>query len=152
MAALAALSLPVQHLSAQKVLTPEMLNTLQRVGGLSLAPDGKHLLFTISTPDIAANKSTTKVYVLNLMEARRKPTEVAVGRSPYWLPGGVAYAWVTKEGVVYRHLYEDGPDRVVEAQLRIYNVHTGALGVLSSWLGLRLKWGAHLQALREMDA
>lgn len=127
-AALATLSLPVQHLSAQKVLTPETLNTLHRVGGLSLAPDGKHLLFTISTPDIAANKSTTKVYLLNLMQAQREPTEVAVGRSPYWLPGGVAYAWVTKEGVVYRHLYEDGPDRVIKVPGGVGNLHWSPSG------------------------
>jgi len=120
--ALAALSSSAS-LVAQKVLTPEMLNTLHRVGGLTLAPDGKHLLFTVSTPDIAANKSSTKVYLLNLTEANRKPTEVAAGRSPYWLPGGVAYAWVGKEGVVYRHLYEDGPDRVIKVNGGFGNLH-----------------------------
>ena len=77
--AIVALSLLVQDLSAQNVLTPEILNSLHRVGSLTLAPDGKHLLFTISTPDIQANKGSTKVYLLNLMEAGRKPTEVAVG-------------------------------------------------------------------------
>jgi dipeptidyl aminopeptidase/acylaminoacyl peptidase len=123
-----AASLLVSQLAAQKVLTPEMLNTLHRVGGLTLAPDGKHLLFTVSTPDIAANKSATKIYLLDLTDAARKPAEVAVGRSPYWLPGGVAYAWVAKDGVVYRHLYEDGPDRVIKVSGGVSNLHWSPSG------------------------
>lgn len=126
--AIVALSLPVQDLSAQKVLTPEILNSLHRVGSLTLAPDGKHLLFTISTPDIQANKGSTKVYLLNLMEAGRKPTEVAVGRSPYWLPNSVSFAWVGKEGVVRRHLYEDGPDIVTSVDGGISNLHWSPAG------------------------
>tara|TARA_R110002096_G_scaffold211899_6_gene399251 strand:- start:2056 stop:4125 length:2070 start_codon:yes stop_codon:yes gene_type:complete len=126
--ALAALSLPVANLSAQKVLTPEILNSLHRVGSLTLAPDGKHLLFTISTPDVQANKSSTKVYLLNLMEAGRKPTEVAVGRSPYWLPNSASFAWVGKEGIVRRHLYEDGPDIVTPVEGGVSNLHWSPAG------------------------
>ena len=126
--AIVALSLLVQDLSAQKVLTPEILNSLHRVGSLTLAPDGKHLLFTISTPDIQANKGSTKVYLLNLMEAGRKPTEVAVGRSPYWLPNSVSFAWVGKEGIVRRHLYEDGPDIVTAVDGGISNLHWSPAG------------------------
>ena len=63
------LPMPLQNLSAQAVLTPEILNQLHRVGGLTLAPDGKHLLFTVSTPDSQANKGTTRVYLLSLEEA-----------------------------------------------------------------------------------
>ena len=48
---LAAAAVVLSGVAAQKVLTPELLNSLGRVGGLTLAPDGKHLLFTVSTPD-----------------------------------------------------------------------------------------------------
>lgn len=122
-------TLSIQDLPAQdKVLTPEILNSLHRVGSLTLAPDGKHLLFTISTPDIAANKGTTKVYLLNLMEAGRQPAEVAVGRSPYWMPDSQSFGWVTKEGIVRRHLYEDGPDIVTKVDGPVSNLHWSPAG------------------------
>jgi dipeptidyl aminopeptidase/acylaminoacyl peptidase len=100
-------------LVAQKVLTPEILNSLGRVGSLSLAPDGKHLLYTVSTPDLAANKGSTELFLLNLGEAGRAPERVGAGRAPCWLRGGVEFAWLTSEGIKVRHLYEDGPDRTV---------------------------------------
>lgn len=120
---LAAALLAASSLSAQKVLTPEILNTLGRVGSLTLAPDGKHLLFTVSTPDLKANKGTTELFLLNLTEAGRKPTKVGIGRSPYWLRGGVEFAWVTKKGIQVRNLYEDGPDRTIELDGPISNLH-----------------------------
>ncbi|MFK7741637.1 MAG: prolyl oligopeptidase family serine peptidase [Planctomycetota bacterium] len=95
------------------MLTPEVLNGLGRVGSLKLAPDGKHLLFTVSTPNVAQNRSRTELFLLNLVEPGRKPVAVAEAHSPQWLPGGVAFAFATKEAVVTRHLYEDGPDVVV---------------------------------------
>ena len=110
------------------MLTPEILSTLHRVGGLTLAPDGKHLLFTVSTPDIVANKNTTKVFLLNLMEAGRKPVEVAIGSSPYWLPSSAEFAWVSKAGVVRRHLYEDGPDIVIPVAGGVSNLHWSPSG------------------------
>lgn len=124
----AAMLLLVPNLSAQKVLTPEVLSSLHRVGGLTLAPDGKHLLFTVSTPDVAANKSTTKVFLLNLTASGRKPQEVAVGHSPYWLPNSASFAWVTKAGVVRRHLYEDGPDIVTKVEGGVSNLHWSPSG------------------------
>ena len=104
----------VAGLAAQKVLTPEILNTLGRVGSLSLAPDGKHLLFTVSTPDLAANKGTTELFLLNLTEAGKRPAKVGAGSSPCWLSGGVEFAWQTEGVIKIRHLYEDGPDRTIQ--------------------------------------
>lgn len=122
------LPMPLQNLSAQAVLTPEILNQLHRVGGLTLAPDGKHLLFTVSTPDIQANKGTTRVYLLSLEEAGRKPVEVGVGRSPYWLPGSASFVWLTKQGLVMRQLYEDGPDILTSVPSGISNLHWSPAG------------------------
>ena len=82
MVAFAALSLPVSKLSAQKVLTPEILSQMHRVSGLTLAPDGKHLLFTVSTPDLQANKNKSSVFLLDLTQPANVPREVAVGSSP----------------------------------------------------------------------
>ncbi|MAD34620.1 MAG: peptidase S9 [Planctomycetes bacterium] len=113
----------VAGLAAQKVLTPEILNTLGRVGSLTLAPDGKHLLFTVSTPDLAANKGSTELFLLNLTEAGRRPAKVGSGRSPCWLRGGVEFAWQTEGVIKIRHLYEDGPDRTIQLDGPVANLH-----------------------------
>lgn len=108
--------------AATRVLTPEALNSLGRVGSPQLAPDGKHLLFTVSTPDLAANKSRTVLYLLDLTEPGREPAEVAAGHSPQWLSNGAEFAFVDERGVVRRHLYEDGPDIVVEVAGGVSNL------------------------------
>ena len=128
MVAFAALSLPVSKLSAQKVLTPEILSQMHRVSGLTLAPDGKHLLFTVSTPDLQANKNKSSVFLLDLTQPANVPREVAVGSSPYWLPSSAEFAWVSKEGVVRRHLYEDGPDIVTPVAGGVANLHWSPSG------------------------
>jgi len=110
-------------LSAQKVLTPEVLNTLGRVGSLTLAPDGKHLLFTVSTPDLEANQGSTELFLLNVTEAGKAPAKVGRGRSPYWLRGGVEFAWIDEDGIKVRHLYEDGPDRTITLDGPVSNLH-----------------------------
>lgn len=112
---------------AQQVLTPEILNQLHRVGGLTLAPDGKHLLFTVSTPDLAANKGNTKVFLLDLTQPGRQPKEVAEGRSPLWLPSSVAFAYVNKQGVVTRQLYEDS-EKQIPVEGGVSNLHWSPSG------------------------
>ncbi len=79
-------------LPAQQLLTPETLVQLQRVGELALAPGGKHLLFTVRTPDLASNRSKATVYLLDTA-AGSKPVAVAEGGAPVWRRD--AYAYVT---------------------------------------------------------
>ncbi|HVZ25385.1 MAG TPA: hypothetical protein VG842_05005, partial [Sediminibacterium sp.] len=47
---------------AQKNLTPEALWKLGRVSGLGISKDDQFIIFTVSTPNVAENKSTTKLY------------------------------------------------------------------------------------------
>jgi len=115
-------------LPAQKVLTPELLNSLGRVGSLTLAPDGKHLLFTVSTPDLAANRGTTELFLLNLTEPGRAPARVGPGRSPRWLRGGAAFAWLADDAIQVRSLYEDGPDRAIALDGPVANLHFAPTG------------------------
>ena len=49
---------------AQNTLTPEMLWKLGRVSALGLSKDRKYVVYKVSTPDIAANKSTGKTYII----------------------------------------------------------------------------------------
>src|ERR1044071_10407671 len=49
---------------SQGVMTPELLWKLGRVSGLGISKDGKYLLYSVSTPDIEANKSKRKSYMI----------------------------------------------------------------------------------------
>ena len=92
----------VLSLPSQQVLTPEGLVALQRVSELALSPDGKHLLFTVRTVDLAENRSAAKVWLLPL--ATGKPAPVADGSQPVWLGNSQEFAFATKEGVVRQPL------------------------------------------------
>ncbi|MBL8728837.1 MAG: S9 family peptidase [Planctomycetes bacterium] len=102
------LSLPAQTASPPKVLTPELLTDLSRVGELALSPDGQHLLFTVRTTLLAENRSVAKIWHLPLAVQGAAAAEVAAGSSPVWLPGSAAYAFVTKDGIKSQPLL-DGP-------------------------------------------
>ena len=47
-------------------MTPEFLWKLSRVSGVGLTKDKTALVYTVSTPDAAENKSSRKTYMLNL--------------------------------------------------------------------------------------
>ncbi|SDN08369.1 S9 family peptidase [Siphonobacter aquaeclarae] len=51
---------------AQSSLTPEQLWKLGRVSGLGLSKDKQYVLYAVSTPDVAANKSQRKLYRIPL--------------------------------------------------------------------------------------
>lgn len=57
------LLIPV-FLFAQNKMTPEILWKLGRVSGLGISKDGKYVLYSVSTPDAAENKSTRKTYMI----------------------------------------------------------------------------------------
>lgn len=45
-------------------MTPELLWKLGRVSGLGISKDGKYVLYSVSTPDVDANKSKRKSYMM----------------------------------------------------------------------------------------
>ncbi|MBC5862199.1 S9 family peptidase [Flavobacterium turcicum] len=64
------LLLPLLMLSlntmAQNVMTPELLWKLGRVTPLGLSKDGKNIVYQVSTPDVAANKSVSKRFAISV--------------------------------------------------------------------------------------
>lgn len=49
-------------LQAQQLMTPELLWRLGRVNGLGITPDGKNVVYSVSTPILDANKNMTRYY------------------------------------------------------------------------------------------
>ena len=50
------------NLQAQAVMTPELLWKLGRVSGIGVSKDKKSVIYTVTTPDVASNKSSSKTY------------------------------------------------------------------------------------------
>jgi dipeptidyl aminopeptidase/acylaminoacyl peptidase len=53
-------------LCAQNTMTPELLWQLGRVTGLGITPDGKNVIYRVSTPNLAEDKSLSKLYSIPL--------------------------------------------------------------------------------------
>ncbi len=51
---------------AQSTMTPELLWKLGRVSGLGVTPDGKHVIYSVNTPDWEANKGSSKMYQISI--------------------------------------------------------------------------------------
>ncbi len=52
--------------SAQQTMTPELLWSLGRVSALGISKDGKSVIYKVSTPNVAENKSGSKFYSIPL--------------------------------------------------------------------------------------
>lgn len=50
--------------SAQNVMTPELLWKLGRVSGLGLSNDGQYVVYSVSIPNAAENRSSRKTYIV----------------------------------------------------------------------------------------
>lgn len=58
---------------AQDLMTPEKLWQLGRVSGLGISKDKKHVVYNVSTPNVEANKSSSKKYMVSLMDGSVQP-------------------------------------------------------------------------------
>ena len=62
------------HAMAQNTMTPELLWKLGRINPLGISKDGKNIVYKVSTPSVAENKSSSKTYILPISGG--VPTEV----------------------------------------------------------------------------
>jgi dipeptidyl aminopeptidase/acylaminoacyl peptidase len=59
---------------AQNVMTPELLWKLGRLSPLGISKDGKNIIYSVSTPSVEENKSSSKTYMLPINGGN--PTEI----------------------------------------------------------------------------
>lgn len=88
-----ALSAPV-FLSAQNVMTPEKMLTLQRLGVSAVSPDQNTLVYKTSKLDLSTEKSQSQNYFLNLLSLKINPVELGKKSVIQWDKNGL----YTKEG------------------------------------------------------
>jgi len=95
---------------AQRAIRFEDLAAIHRIGAPQLSPDGKWIAYDVSTPDLAANKSFSGVY---LMPAAGGPPKAISDvkhqdNGPSWSPDGKTIAYVSnRDGGAHQvYLYD----------------------------------------------
>src|SRR3954469_7660514 len=60
------LILPAFLFAQQNIMNPELLLSLGRVSGIGLSKDKQSIIYSVTTPNVALNKSTKKIYRIPL--------------------------------------------------------------------------------------
>ena len=133
-----------QQTSQSSMMTPEMLLTMARIGGFSLSPNGKQVVYSVSLPSIQDNKAKTQLFLVNSDGSGRKAltdgTRTAV--SPRWIEGGkrIAYLTVIEGEMQLVSILPDGSD-----QRQVTRIPGGITGYLYSQDGKQLVYTADIK-------
>lgn len=92
---------PAPKARPQRPFPPERLFAIPRVGEPALSPDGRRLLYTVRTVDLAQNRSAGEVHLLELGTGGVDAV-VGQGSSPTWLGDGSRFAFLGAGGLHVR--------------------------------------------------
>lgn len=101
-------------LTAQNVLTPELLWKLKRVSGGTVSPDGKFLLYSQRTFDMDANKGNTDLYVIDLKSKKTQQitnTPFSEFEAQWGKNNSIWFLSSEKDGVQIWKMNEDGSNK-----------------------------------------
>ncbi len=98
-------------------LTPEALWAMGRIGGLSVSPDGKKVVYTVAYYSVPQNKSHRVIYTMNIdgTDNRQLTTSAKSEGEPCWIKGGAKIAYLSSENGKSEiwEMNTDGTDRQV---------------------------------------
>jgi dipeptidyl aminopeptidase/acylaminoacyl peptidase len=79
----------------RRPVTIEDMGTMKRIAAPALSPDGKWVAYTLTTPDVKANKSSSDVWISSVdgKVHRQLTTNTAADRNPVWSPDGSQIAF-----------------------------------------------------------
>lgn len=99
------------NMSANDLMTPETLWSMHRLGSFDVSPQGNLIVYTVSTPDIEANKNRTAICLIKPDGTGR--VQLTQGKEsqvePAFVPGGERIAYL-QGGNLWTMKY-DGSDR-----------------------------------------
>ena len=105
------MALYTHEMKADDLMTPETLWSMHRVGSYTVSPDGGTVAYTVTTPDIAANRNVSSILTISIDGTGRKVlSEGDKSESePAFIEGGKRIAFIL-EGNVWS-MEADGSDR-----------------------------------------
>ena len=111
------------------IMTPEVLWSFGRLGDVSVSPDEKKILYSVTYFDIAQNKSNRELFVMNIDGSDKKQiTHTQTNESAaVWTPNGEKVAFMSSESGA-NQLWEMNPDG--GNRKMISNVEDGITGFL----------------------
>ncbi len=107
------LTLNLTMAQAQKQnFTPEMLNSLARVSDMQLSPDGKWVIYKVSTPSIKENKFNSEIKAVSIdgKETKVLSGDDAKDRNMRWTPDGKRIAFISGRDETAQIYIMDFPD------------------------------------------
>lgn len=114
-----------------RTLTPEVLWAMGRIGGLSVSPDAKQIVYSTSYYSVPLNKSNSELFIMNSDGTENKQlTNTAFSEgSAVWIKNGSKIAFVSTESGSPQ-VWEMNPDGTGKKQLS--SVENGIEGFLFS--------------------
>jgi dipeptidyl aminopeptidase/acylaminoacyl peptidase len=105
-----------------KRMTPEALWAMGRIGGVSISPDEKQMVYTVAYYSVPQNKSNREVFVMNVDgTAGRQITHTKTSENEVtWIKGGSKLAFLSSESGSSQ-LWEMNPDGTGRRQLTKYD-------------------------------
>lgn len=85
---------------AKKLLTPQDIWQMKRLGSLRLSPDGTHAVFTVAETSLDKDKTSQNLYLLETAtgKVRRLTHSESMDGSPTWSPDSQVIAFTSKRG------------------------------------------------------
>lgn len=103
-------------------LSPEVLWSFGRIGDVSVSPDGKKVLYTLTYYSISENKGNAEIYTMNIdgSDVKRLTTTASSEWNVIWNPKGdkIGFIYADEYGVNIYEMNPDGSERKAISDLK----------------------------------
>lgn len=103
-------------------LSPEALWSFGRIGEVSVSPDGKKVLYTLTYYSISENKGNAEIYTMNIdgSDVQRLTTTASSEWNVIWNPKGdkIGFIYADETGVNIYEMNPDGTGRTAISDLK----------------------------------